>query len=645
MDNGSATVATIAGLVRQREAGELSRDEFFDQLAAMQAAAGAWSRQQPEGAVSCAAPSAAQLVGPANSATGAGAGSGPLAAGAPRGAAEASVGDAAKNLLAQAMSEARARAAVAGSAVAGDAPEGAGGPGLAIGGLHAASAHPEPAARSDAGIGSGVAPQAMRAPGVAEPLPRSRRAAWSETLSVTGSVGDAPWSCASPCLPSSVEPSWDPGATRRSSSQGSERELEEAAAGGERLGHSVGSRSCDSAFSSFAQRSELWELRRSQRLEELQQRLHAKEAAACSFRPEVHGRNRDACAGGETAEALSPNGVAALVSRLSRTASGAALRSALSSSERKELEELRECTFRPHIGRASRSLVRSFAEGPGGSRPPRPPQAPEEAAFAPKTNPVPDGMENARAYLQEGVFARLSQVADCPSEAPSLRRSLSSSDGALYHFLERQNACEEARLRRLSDLQAATAPPHRPALSEASARLAERHAAASSARAAPARSAPAEPAPLDPECTFRPKITRAGRERQAKTPEQLGPRDAQRRSSRRDKALEERTRREMAELKAPKVKRYNGIGSRLRLTTDVEGVLDRIERSRQAKLKAAEKDLRERQKREDAECSFQPETKPAPAFVRQMAATRRVARELMEDKENDAVALERPEWR
>lgn len=30
------------------------------------------------------------------------------------------------------------------------------------------------------------------------------------------------------------------------------------------------------AFSSFAQRSELWELRRSQRLEELQQRLHAK---------------------------------------------------------------------------------------------------------------------------------------------------------------------------------------------------------------------------------------------------------------------------------------------------------------------------------------------------------------------------------
>lgn len=45
--------------------------------------------------------------------------------------------------------------------------------------------------------------------------------------------------------------------------------------------------------------------------------------------------------------------------------------------------------------------MRSFAEGPGGSRPPRPPQAPEEAAFAPKTNPVPDGMENARAYLQE----------------------------------------------------------------------------------------------------------------------------------------------------------------------------------------------------------------------------------------------------
>lgn len=39
------------------------------------------------------------------------------------------MGDAAKNLLAQAMSEARARAAVAGSAVAGDAPEGAGGPG------------------------------------------------------------------------------------------------------------------------------------------------------------------------------------------------------------------------------------------------------------------------------------------------------------------------------------------------------------------------------------------------------------------------------------------------------------------------------------------------------------------------------------
>lgn len=94
-------------------------------------------------------------------------------------------------------------------------------------------------------------------------------------------------------------------------------------------------------------------------------------------------------------------------------------------------------------------------------------------------------------------------------------------------------------------------------------------------------------------------------------------------------------------------------GLRARLEThirtnpaSVHGVGPRAEASkRKAKLKAAEKDLRERQKREDAECSFQPETKPAPAFVRQMAATRRVARELMEDKENDAVALERPEWR
>jgi len=302
-----------------------------------------------------------------------------------------------------------------------------------------------------------------------------------------------------------------------------------------------------------------------------------------------------------------------------------------------------------------------------------------QPSFAPRTNRVSADMASAQAYLRDDVFVRLSQAAqDAETPAPSprarprracspLSRSRSEAslglDGTLYSFLERQNACEAQRLRRLGDLEAAVAPALFPELCERSLRLAERQrerpasagpaegrsligTSATSSPAAPAapptpgrrgelgrtapEGCPAPVPPLDPECTFRPKITRAAREHreQARSPSQLGPAEERRRAARRARAAEEKARREGAELRPPKVTSYPGVGGRLRIRTEADTLMARIEKARRAERNRLERDAAAQRKLEAGQCPFRPQVRSAPAFIRRMAASRREARAL-----------------
>lgn len=277
----------------------------------------------------------------------------------------------------------------------------------------------------------------------------------------------------------------------------------------------------------------------------------------------------------------------------------------------------------------------------------------EDLTFVPQTNGVSNDMPNAQFYLKEDVFSRLSQRCEhesagkASSSSAGLQRSWSDAglgDSVVTRFLERQNEKEEERLDRLEGLQVAASPPGRPEINGRSARLAERRRerTGESFSSEKAFKPLAEP-PLEPECTFRPKITQAAKEARTRTPAQLGPEDYKRKLAKREKLVEAKEKKELEELRDPKVRSYNAIGGRLRLIEDIDGLLGRIDKKREREQQRSEKCAEDRAKQEMAECSFKPEVKKVPAFVQQMAATRRAARAQTE-ADSSPSEQPRPDW-
>jgi hypothetical protein len=336
-----------------------------------------------------------------------------------------------------------------------------------------------------------------------------------------------------------------------------------------------------------------------------------------------------------------------------------------------------QCTFQPNLSKSSKSYRRCSASasslpsaasqhnvggvvGCGFETPtvvrleysPLARSMDDDLTFVPQTNGVSMDMVNAQAYLKEDVFTRLSQTCQAESSKTSssssgVRRSWSDTnvgDSTMIRFLERQNDKEEERLNRLDNLQAAASPIGRPELNERSLRLAERRRDRTGEQAPDPRTSrpPAEPQ-LEPECTFRPHITKAAKESRTRTPAQLGPEDHKRRQARHEKATEEKLKRELDVMQSPKIRNYNGIGGRLRILEDVDGLLGRIDKKREREQKQAEKSAQERLQTEMAPCSFKPEVKDAPGFVLRMAATRRAAKAQTE-RDNGPSEQPRPDW-
>lgn len=215
----------------------------------------------------------------------------------------------------------------------------------------------------------------------------------------------------------------------------------------------------------------------------------------------------------------------------------------------------------------------------------------------------------------------------------------------MIRFLERQNDKEEERLNRLEELQAAASPAGRPELNERSIRLAERRRERTGEQPTdprPYKPPAAEVAPIEAECTFRPHITKAARDARTRTPAQLGPEDYKKKLAKREKLVEEKEKKELEQMRDPQVRNYNGIGGRLRILEDPDGLLERLAKKRAREQKVAEKTIQERLQQEMAACSFKPEVKDAPAFVRRMAATRRASKTQTEG--DDDTPEKRPDW-
>lgn len=454
-----------------------------------------------------------------------------------------------------------------------------------------------------------------------------------------------------------------------------------------------------SSFEAFTRRSELWERQKARRAQELRKRREEEEEAACSFRPGApqgsgasgslsRGVARNRSAYKEAADRLShPK---PLVPRVSMDA--------VLWKEQRDEEVMRECTFQPDLSKSSKSFRSSCAKpavstmqhtgeedgsvggAPVPATPPRPhpewtgrrgtvaaqQHAMAEATFAPQTLNVPARMVNAQAYLRDDVFSRLSftgadppGVADScgpPSNSPSLQRSYSSGsivNSSLQHFLERQEVHEAQRQRHMTYLERQTAPTLQPEIGDRSRRLAERRRHQEVTGVAPSvRCEPKSTEELqERKCTFRPKLTQLAKERSYRGLEMLAFGDGERRREKIAKQKQEFEKQEVQGLFAPKVKTYNGVGSRLRLVNESDSLLERMTDDRERELTRVRLKNQIREKNEQAEYTHAPKVLgDAPKFVRRMAESYRAAREAREKEHElqaqfDFAPEQRPTWR
>jgi len=477
--------------------------------------------------------------------------------------------------------------------------------------------------------------------------------------------------------------------------------------------------SVSSSFSEFAQRSELWELQRSMRCEERRRQKDAKEAAECSFQPATGSRNHRPRTSGDSGSVGSTGGLdahaaAALAARLSRPPLPLAPRRSNEAArweKAREEEVMRECTFRPDLSQSSRSyrlrpsssstsinmstcdatsdtrvvaVERSSSVGTGevSEREGR-----RRDCFYPQTNAVARDMVNARAYLQDDVFTRLSQPPHnasvshppavhlsqqgelAPTQASmesSISRCRSEASGAeisFLGFLQRQNFHEECRRERLEHLESVHAPTLQPELCNRSVRLAERRQARLASGGVPEASRargcsgggngkvhPSWPWP-DLECSFRPKITAAAQQRDRRSFSELSAGDHKRREAKLKRQREKKKETEMQSFSfTPQVNEFCGVQSRLRIQEDPDMYLQRVEKERTQQDKRREAEQRKIIEQEAAECTFKPDVNPAPNFVRRMAESYRLVRQLKEKEgrsegdDGGGVAC-RPDWR
>lgn len=158
-----------------------------------------------------------------------------------------------------------------------------------------------------------------------------------------------------------------------------------------------------------------------------------------------------------------------------------------------------------------------------------------------------------------------------------------------------------------------------------------------------------EPAP-EPECSFRPHITVAGKQRERRSLSELSAGDQRRREAKTAKLREQLLAKEMKDVSfAPRLHNSSDVQSRLRILKDPDKYLERVAKAKSMQESKFDQERRRRLEKEAEECTFQPKVKSAPEFVQRMAESYRLVRNLKE-KENQSFdqSIEgnsRPEWR
>lgn len=423
---------------------------------------------------------------------------------------------------------------------------------------------------------------------------------------------------------------------------------------------------------SFHERNAKWHGMKQKRQDRLKKELSRRETDGCTFNPKVNESSSSANDGSNDANN----------SRQRLTAQHRSVRSTIGQQQYKKSKEEefeQTCTFQPKLAPGSIKLLNQ-----GGSRVAKKGNYTglEECTFAPKTNNIPVGMDAAQLYLEQDPFLRLSsKVASTatPDEQGAQPYGVDNGNkGTLPKSPEEAKAINEAFLQRQDQWVAHMASrkqqlraeyddeiglpksrghsrnPSRGNINSSnnsndnnnsgdSEYLREFMLRTQIALERKARNQ-ADNVKEDPECTFKPKINNYSKQKASRTVEEMSVGDYARQQAKMDIARAKKDREEMEGATfRPKI-RSKDAKSVLQISSDPDSYMRRMELKEFKVEQRRERIKEELLFEETRHCTFQPETRDTPSYIRDFAEISRQARAQESEQRGPEVQV-RPEWR
>eukprot|EP00736_Rhodelphis_marinus_P000263 Rmarinus@m.8106 len=404
---------------------------------------------------------------------------------------------------------------------------------------------------------------------------------------------------------------------------------------------------------SFAERSQLWQDNRSATQARIREQEKSKEVTECSFKPKINKK---------------VPGSARVKHNLDEPVSERLYHSHQDHYDRAEVERTRveeeqfraACTFQPQTG-----TNRSYGHVKSRFRNPTPTKSRatavesglEDATFTPKVNRVSSQMKTAKRYLKEAsVFDRLTQSVptdasmcsdtwDEPPE-PHVRKSINathrgvspspsreslsrvSTSKSFDDFMLRNQATVQKKKIKVEMIEKQVAPKEKPDIDENSKKILkqkkqtnflERMEREMEKRQLKERILREEE---EKKYSFKPEVSTMAKKMARRTTKDRSVGDY-RRKLRTQEAISMRIAEEkMKDLtfQPKKISRaYQGVEGRLKILSEPESYLDRLQGQALNQEARAQEELARREKEERSECTFQPQTVQAPAFIRKIA--------------------------
>lgn len=378
---------------------------------------------------------------------------------------------------------------------------------------------------------------------------------------------------------------------------------------------------------SISCRAEAWQRRKDERTKELRETLNDAELRECSFHPKVRRSS-----GQKFVD------VDHLVNRLSVPKKVP---------QQPVEEELpAECTFIPNMGKSRHSFDRqNMMQHSDSFYSHKSLPNPMQFSHHPNTNAVKDDMLYCRAYLQENVFSRLSRpLEQSEAQAPQESFSRASCSSALpekwNEFLRRQNEFHREREEWMAEkVEMEEDEMFKPRLctkSRAMARGKIRSDGPVPEYRGVTRRTSAPSYSFQPDIRPRSKALPRRSSYALSVGDQIKKEDTIRRL-REELYIEKASNAEREEYLRATVPRINAVPD-----DAADALRERVTQRKIERQKAAIERKQQRDAEETNECSFQPKIKPAPAFVRRVAESYRLARQMQGPSEPKP---EKARWR